>query len=897
MKPGLSIAISIVCVLLAYLPAAAQDQRGEIERLIAELADDSFAARQTAMEKIWQSSELSIEKLREYARTADPDAAVRLQRIIEHMELGITPDTDPEVARLVFEFHRADEDQKFAIMYELRDKGHARLVMDLLNNLKDFSLRSYLANNAWERGENLAQSLIGQKQSLDAATLRELDQLMDHPLMWETHIEDCIVYWQLRGQSVEKIGSLEKLRADKTASDTELARLAWFYRMGGQPQQAIAVARELSRPDPALIQRLLIESGTWSELAGSYHWHIENEESHLATLCKTAMFRHWSGDQPGFAAEVEKLGQQATLKAANATAILGLATLDERLITARLDEMSPGFAFRILVYLQKYDRAFRLLDAPQEPAQRKLWYERQVNRLKQHIRNYQSRDATEELVHAMDLFGFLRHYARHVGLLEDTGQAIELFELLAEGVRYNGAWFRNWNVELFEELASLHIGDDIWHFFDVLEMGADFNQAANALFPGGASEAIVWYQMLNDEIEDPLDRAQLIAVLLQSPWAETGETCDLEMLVSLAREHIARYSPRYQMNYLYHVGRTCQVLGREDLARDLWLQAGFDGESRGFRKLAYLAVQAGDWATARSWFQQSLDARHNETDLFLVGVCDRQLGHVEAADRKQLTARLGQLHSFDLYRISSELEQLGVEREARELMRLYVRGRSEHNTDLYYDFQHLANLLKESNPTDAAIAWAAALHFYLTYLDESPDSGIRYHYLASQRQMTLARQSLRNGNHPAALRDLQRCANVANASSALAEEFVPLLEQYGLGHQADQLFDAIAERYRQVLNRYPNSALHHNNLAWACARCQRRLGEARQHAERAVELQPLNTSYLDTLAEIAFLQGEKEYAVQLIRKCVTLNPFKDHYRQQLQRFTSAADESASQDDR
>ena len=46
----------------------------------------------------------------------------------------------------------------------------------------------------------------------------------------------------------------------------------------------------------------------------------------------------------------------------------------------------------------------------------------------------------------------------------------------------------------------------------------------------------------------------------------------------------------------------------------------------------------------------------------------------------------------------------------------------------------------------------------------------------------------------------------------------------------------------------------------------------------------------DTLAEIAFLRGDNARAVNLTEQCIALNPFKAHYREQLERFQAGPDE-------
>ena len=221
-----------------------RSQAVEIEQLLRELGDDSFAARQRAMDKIWRSGNLSIDVLQRYARSADPEAVNRIHRIIRHMEMGITPGTDPEVARLVYSFHSADEDGKSTTLYDLREAGHHKLVMDLLMSVEDTSLQEYLSQNAYESGSQVVSWMM--PSGFDVAALPTLDALMDHSWMWQFHIDDCVVYWELRGQAKPRINRLEKLAAKNQATDDQLLRLVWFHRMAGRRTQSLIFARQLS---------------------------------------------------------------------------------------------------------------------------------------------------------------------------------------------------------------------------------------------------------------------------------------------------------------------------------------------------------------------------------------------------------------------------------------------------------------------------------------------------------------------------------------------------------------------------------------------------------------------------------------------------------------------------
>jgi len=83
---------------------------------------------------------------------------------------------------------------------------------------------------------------------------------------------------------------------------------------------------------------------------------------------------------------------------------------------------------------------------------------------------------------------------------------------------------------------------------------------------------------------------------------------------------------------------------------------------------------------------------------------------------------------------------------------------------------------------------------------------------------------------------------------------------------------------------HPDCALLHNNLAWTAARCGRRLDEAQQHAQRAVELDPDNASYVDTLAEVYFQRGDRESALRHSRRAAELRPGDETLQRQLKRF-------------
>ena len=84
----------------------------------------------------------------------------------------------------------------------------------------------------------------------------------------------------------------------------------------------------------------------------------------------------------------------------------------------------------------------------------------------------------------------------------------------------------------------------------------------------------------------------------------------------------------------------------------------------------------------------------------------------------------------------------------------------------------------------------------------------------------------------------------------VAVDLVPDLDKLGMHREADALFaDAFATQ-QALCNQYPDSAYLNNQIAWLAAICHRELDKALVHAKHAVELEPKQTAFIDTLGEV-----------------------------------------------
>jgi tetratricopeptide (TPR) repeat protein len=124
-------------------------------------------------------------------------------------------------------------------------------------------------------------------------------------------------------------------------------------------------------------------------------------------------------------------------------------------------------------------------------------------------------------------------------------------------------------------------------------------------------------------------------------------------------------------------------------------------------------------------------------------------------------------------------------------------------------------------------------------------------------------------------------------SPSLVENIVPRLDELGQTELADYITQQTSLFFEDILVRYPNSPVNRNNYAWLLACAQRRLDTVLRHAELAVQLQPQEHTYIDTLAEAHFVRGEFDKAIEAIERSIALDPPRRYYRNQLKKYQTA----------
>jgi tetratricopeptide (TPR) repeat protein len=264
---------------------------------------------------------------------------------------------------------------------------------------------------------------------------------------------------------------------------------------------------------------------------------------------------------------------------------------------------------------------------------------------------------------------------------------------------------------------------------------------------------------------------------------------------------------------------------------------------------------------------------------------------VEAGKEKEGKPLMELAHDLPLadaaarYRFARELDKRGFADAAREECELIVRinGYDEpwFAEEALKALAQYARAKKDYAKASDAYARALLCHLHAEAEYRFTAGNLvvpcSYHY-------NRALASLAAGKLDETKSAIQTCLTFLPGDINLAIYLLPDLEKQGHKKEAAELFDKVWAVHDALCKDHPDSAWAHNNLAWLSVRCRCNLDKGLKHSKIAVELSPDNAGYLDTLAEAHFQKGDKDRAIELIKKCISLDPKYAYFGRQLKRI-------------
>ncbi len=884
-----------------------------IETAIRQLGSEEFSVRQQATDLLWSVGEPAVAALQDAARSPDPEVRLRARSILERYSYGIFAETPADEVRLINQFRYGNHSEKRKAYQRLAKQGGVETLLTLLKQISDRDLRMEFRELVLTRLEQdrsvdrlLALATAWRDDADEPDHQRRIEASMRRQVPWllvssrseqaesilkqaattDEGMRDWSVYLLLMGkldQTLVKSVDAAALDADQLKQQT------YLWRIQGNLDEATRFAERLGEPAGYLLRGILFERRDWPALAKSLQALIAKDEYGAAQNIEArgyaAAFCRLAGDKAGFDSNVESIRSLARVHSGREWNCAEALLINQQ-IDAGLEVLRPRWspiAFEMLCFQERYRDAFRSAGLPDPHGDSTPWFEVVAARLGAKTQSTRR-------------FELAIQVARALYQLGEQEQGLRGFEILSKAVQHERGSARLLDICKAEYRAGL------WeqacrHAAIILDKGK-YPDPLPTLFPRHGEQARVWFDYFQHAQELPKFQALLrTGRALRGEWTE-GSDQQLVELAAAAAKYAERLEPVERNRCLLAIAETCKTSGRVDLVID-YLTIAAASSSEAALRLGDIAAREEDWVTAARWYEK---ARSLDPESCLARYCYgyslKQNGRPDAGQAEiDLALLLPLANSTTRRQLAAGLKERGLRAEAVEQWRLILRS-GESLVSLKNNFKDTALVDAAQNVGNslAGDTLGRAAYWEIMHLSclEAPlwiPTYRGYFHTPHILHKTRAQAYLSDGQIELARREIKLSRAFMPGNIELAEHLVPQLEQAGQQADADQLFDDYFQFVRNICAEFPDSPLHHNNLAWLCARCNRQLDVALTHVQRALELSPRNASYLDTLGEVHFRRGEYEEAIECARQCLQLEPHNEFFQQQLDRFQHAQNAS------
>ena len=881
------------------------ENKARIEKLVGQLSSPSYAVRQGAVEQLWRLGKSAKPFLERAVKVGDPEVSKRAGEILTVLTMGIDFDTDPELAKLILRFNGGEKGVKRAVLTSLVEEERLELVFELLEQVKSDDDQRWLFNASIDFDSEVIK--YGSENRWD-----EVELLHSHQLALKFN-PISVVQYQLAGGALKP--TIEKLKqqiatAEKDGKKIELKGLLELISVLRMQQRYDEAADYVAKIEKKAIRnrfsnQLLMEKGDWNAVAKKMPGPQQDAtvENGLIEVndAQRALVYQFVGDEPRYQEVIQTMLKKAEEAKANQDKdaareildnVVGVAMvgLDWELAHEHLDFKDVNSTFALLIESRRIDEAFELIGLGDTVEKRDLWFKRKMryaasleNKIARLKANHDDADTTiEKLASLWDM------------CLGGNGVATTLvgLGLTDEASAHYHTMFANLSKDEDVEKRARIVGRLFWmgryeearRLYKEGFSESEFEEVSyRVAAPQKQSAILFWLEKLKPLYPDQNKRLHVAAGIVNSPFCGLD---NFDLKYELAR---VEPDPNYLENgyWDYQLSKVYQYHGDAEKHKS-HLQIA---EQSGYRIVTTdeikKAVQEGDWERVIEFY----DSPPNNNSVYarlLVAEAFRELGDARESALRMAMAFASWQQGYNNTSTINALERVDKAYLATDFLKLQVYHSDEDDGSEVAD-EGYRDLLSESqlqsDPSSAQDNLRLSL-FNLYASEGGSGNELFWAEEVIKFKMALVRSMIADGELDEASRILIQCDQFAPGDPGIGEELIPELDAAGGSEHADRLFKQMSGFYFDLLGKYPESPLHHNNYAWLCACAQRNKDHMLRHAEIATRQRPDSSSYLDTLATVYFLNGEKEKAIELCQRCIAIYPTKQHYRDQLVRFTS-----------
>lgn len=845
-----------------------QRERDRLLQLLAQLRSQNYVERQKAFLELWRASPKADALLERLGQDSNLQQSTSLRWLQLLRKMGGEP---KEVAEMFSNLELVSSGNYRPLLRMARDHQWAQIVT--LLGLVDGDRRGLLVYDTDSCEELLSLAVSDSEWAL-------LPNLVDLLAEEEQRVAIREVWrWLNMG-----IGSSEPMIEGVLA---KCLQKDW----DGNLEEAIAFAEGSDRQD---IKEFLQQKGfCWKALAEPIRRVPEgmrvSQIDELFTATKNSLYFSWAGEVEASMAwkkVVDEVSENAFGHHELAFCLMTLGEMDRGLQLC--EKISPRTAFMAYRLRGDYPSLFRMVGLdPLEGIDFEKWVNEKIAKIRDEDQDSPSFGILAETSQILDRLGYadaakklesgLERYAQRSQAEPDS--MCELLEQWVEHSRRDRA--RAYLAGFLDRKSHLRSFER--------DIRPDFEHLLISVFPGlqgvgcrllfaikQGSEGASWLEALecmdriyHGALPESWDRQRFEDLIWDAFYAHTDDEIPVTQLATV-------------------LSQLSRDLGFQNLATSLLQEAPKYPSTMAM--IAEIRANLGDFESAlkiANAIQKSQERPNDWTLVFRKSQWLDALGrHDEATDLLQSTLCL--LTSTDSRKSASEsLRDVGMEKEADDLLRL-TWNLAVPNDDLLSELSNqLALRFEERDPLFAANLMRVLQISHLS-LDQPVGIYPAFQMITKSREKVFdARYLISNGRFEEADDCVKACFRWLPDDIDAALKLVPLAEASGGGEHAEAWYRLYRDHYLAHLEKWPEDSVFHNDLAWLCAKLDRELDLALQHAGIACRLRPNDATYLDTLAEVEFRRGEIDRAIAIAAECLDLDPKNEPHRKQLKRFVEA----------
>jgi len=872
-----------VSAMVAWASPVNDAATSDIERQVDNLIDQRFTVREKASERLWELGRTALPRLRELTESPDPEQAVRARELVRKIEMGLFPDSDPELLEIVARYASASDSEKNDLIRDLQNKRAWRQMLKLHQEETSAALRRQYQDAMQRVAVLAAREKICKGDNNEGLELLQMAPVTPESLLAlaEYHRAN---------------GTLEA-ELHKAADQPGVEAAAWrcaLQRSADNLEAAIAEA--YAAKQDGLAAALSVMNGNPLPWLDQMSQDPEEEEARrlsdqVRTLYARMAASRWRGEamDPATLAKLRDMLQNRSshYRRCARTALFMLGQTD--VAEASLLKDSPVYGLQHLVVLERVEEALKILGLSVDEPCTEAWVGSKFKNLGvEDLDELDRSDSAQSLhfmagllesrgLHQLAVDCFLKP-AREYAKREEAGFLEFLRMLMSEGEGFFPAPL------LAIDLAADWAGEDDKRWATLADMwwsGDGSNQE--------------WWE-LTEKLKPRSSRAErmrAVMVLLGRIPGRPGERhewLDLawklhqkgdedEKIVSIKRlADLAFRSGDVELGV-----RTLDDMPDEMREGYYWRQ-----------RVAHLSAN-NNWDEVCSILLQQIDTANNSD-----GTMTTAAGHAYAAGALRQAGRHQEAKSHDR---QAELLALGDSSTAAQIASAYAftydferskiwwrRAALYSTPDSGLYSQIIANyaITLQNDPTRWQLLAAmqevvGSQAIDSSYYDQEFPLMDMHTRLKADTFRALSRLQDQPKQSLALLEECHR--NYAN-DGVLADYFFPALRLAGLHAEHDRWFAQSWQKFEKVISEFPGAHNTRNTAAWFASRAQRELKRALEFQQEALKSAPEQPAYLDTMAEIHFAMGRRADATKWSRKAILLDPADGELRRQFHHFAN-----------